>query len=101
MPTKMLDCFEKIIKAGTDRERHLIRMIVECDKELSKFSRGRKARSLRTQTRHELIRQMLNAGITDAKAIRKELQQQYDINIKLKTVQNDITLIRNQKRAIP
>jgi hypothetical protein len=70
------------------------RLLVEYANIAWRRSNCARVKSERQQHRRKLIRQMLAAGQADAAKIRKELLNEFGIDVELQTVRNDISAIR-------
>jgi len=83
----------KIVGEGMEGERDLLNLLEKSWNKLAKFGKGPKARSQKAQERREIIMKLLQEGEVGAGKIRRSLDER-GFKVKLKTIQNDISIIR-------
>ena len=96
--TKLIESIKESQKGQVRLENNanlVIKYLEQTLQKNAKYTRGPKARSQPTQHRRELVWQMLDAGESDPRKIYKSLKQDHALKVELKTVRNDISLIRN------
>jgi hypothetical protein len=93
---KLLRKFLKTTREHCDLETEMLEHIRKATEEKSQYTKGPQARAEKARIRREKIKHMMNGGMKDAGSIRRALARQ-EIDVKLKTVQNDMSAIRSSK----
>jgi hypothetical protein len=83
----------RCLREGADLAEQLLASLEEHGELVRRYRKGPEARAQHAHDRREKIRQLLGAGLDSPRKILQELRQ-LGFNVKLKTVQNDISIIR-------
>jgi hypothetical protein len=73
------------------------RKLREQDNRLVRYHCGPFTRTAKKDQRQELIRQLMDVGITNVARIKDELNSQFAIKVSLGTLKNDLTALRRKK----
>jgi hypothetical protein len=101
VPMGLLDGLVKYSKLDQESRKILIDENKKAYTLLGKYNEGPKARFTKTSARRNLIKSFMDAGIKEPRRIKQALNRDYGIEVELKTIQNDISIIRKTQQQVP